>query len=273
MKSLWLFLFLSIPSLVYAQELFIFSEPASTMPKKALMFRMNSNHFGNKSGYYYKLNPEVGIGLTKNFTSHLETFYSNWASNKGSFDGVGINGKYRFYSQDELHKHKRLAMTGRVVYSFNPLPMEWMLEDGNASFVSAGLIYTQLLHKLALSAKVTYLKPFDGGNNPNKYVSEGELIQWQISSGLLTFPFEYKNYDQMNVNVYAEYLGQQNLGLKYNPYMPLSHGINHDLGLGLQLIFGSKFTAEMAYRMNLGGTIDRMTNSMYHFNLEYMLFR
>lgn len=268
-----LIVFLSLPVMVSAQELFIFSEPASTMPKKAIMFRMNSRHYTNSSGYYYKLNPELGYGLAKNLMGHVEGYYSNWALQQGSFDAVGINAKYRFFSEDGLHKHKRLAVTGKVIYSFHPLPMQWMIEDGNTSLVSVGLIYTQLIHKLALSGKISYTKPVAIGHSDGAYVSGGELLQWQFSTGLLTFPMQYKNYNQINVNVYAEYLGQQNLGLQYSRDLPSSHSINHDLGVGLQLIFASRFTTELAYRMNLGGNMNRMTNSMYYFNVEYMLFR
>jgi hypothetical protein len=269
----FLVIFLSIPSVMVAQELFIFSEPASTMPKKAIMFRMNSRHYADPSGYYYKLNPELGYGLAKNLMGHIEGFYSNWAVQSGAMDGVGMNFKYRFFSADDLHKHKRLALTGKVIYSFHPLSMQWMLEEGNTSLASVGLIYTQLIHKLAISGKINYIKPFTGANVPIDYVTNGELLQWQLSSGLLTFPIEYKNYNQVNVNVYAEYIGQQNLALQNRADLSASHAINHDLGLGLQFIFASRFTTELAYRMNIGGTMNRMTNSMYYFNLEYMLFR
>jgi len=265
--------FLSIPSVMVAQELFIFSEPASTMPKKAIMFRMNSRHYSDPSGYYYKLNPELGYGLAKNLMGHIEGYYSNWALKSGTMDGVGMNFKYRFFSEDDLHKHKRLAVTGKVIYSFQPLSMQYMLEEGNTSLVSAGLIYTQLIHKLAISGKINYIKPFNGGYIPDDYLANGELLQWQISSGLLTFPMEYRSYKQVNVNVYAEYLGQQNLGLQTKADLPASYAINHDLGLGLQFIFSSRFTTELAYRVNLGGSLNRMTNSMYYFNVEYMLFR
>jgi hypothetical protein len=268
-----LLVFLSIPSILVAQELFIFSEPASTMAKKAVMFRMNSRHYYDPSGYYYKLNPELGYGLAKNLMGHLEGYYSNWAISGGSLDGVGLNAKYRFLSEDGLHQHKRMAVTGKVIYSFNPLSMQWMLEDGNTSLVAVGLIYTQLLHKLALSAKINYTKPFTAGGVPIGYVANGELLQWQISSGLLTFPMEYKSYQQVNVNVYAEYLGQQNLSLQNSFDLPASYSINHDLGLGIQFVFASKFTTELAYRMNIGGNMNRITNSMYYFNVEYMLFR
>ncbi len=261
-------LFLCISSFGYAQELFIFSEPASTMPKNAIMFRMNSRHYADRSGYYYKLNPELGYGLAKNLMGHVEGYYSNWVLPGGTWDAVGINGKYRVFSQDDLHRHKRLALTAKFIYSFRPLPMQWMIEDGNTSMASAGIIYTQLIHKLALSGKINYLKPLQEWN-----ASNGEVLQWQVSSGLLIFPLEYKNYKQVNINIYAEYLGQQNLGLKYDQDAPISKAINHDLGLGIQFIMASRFTTELAYRMNIGGNMNRMTNSMYYFNLEYMLFR
>jgi len=270
----WIILFfLCLSTLGYAQELFIFSEPASTMPKRAVALRINSRHYGTPSGYFYKINPEIGYGLHKNFTARVNGFYSNWANPQGYWDAVGISTKYKILTIDEHHAHKRLAVTGRLVYSFQPLPMEWMMGEGNTSMASGGIVYTQLIHKLALSGKLIYSKLLQGWNKNHGYLISGEVLEWQVSSGFLVLPIHYEHFKQVNVNLYAEYLGQQNLGVIMDERSPASYSINHDLGLGTQLIFASRLTLELACRLNIGGNMDRPTHSTYYLNLEYRIFR
>ena len=101
-----------------AQELYVFTEPASNMAAKSFGFRANNYLMKNNSTkkINYHLVPEIMWGVSKNVMIHAEAFLSNRNARFVS-EGGGVYLKYRFYSVDEVHSHFRMALFGR--YSFN----------------------------------------------------------------------------------------------------------------------------------------------------------
>ena len=106
-------------SVVNAQELFAFTEPASNMAKGNIGLRMNNYIMKEKQakGYNYHLIPEVMIGVSKKWMVHLDAFLSNRNQKSLETEGGSIYTKYRFFSKDGIQKHFRIAAYGR--YSFN----------------------------------------------------------------------------------------------------------------------------------------------------------
>src|ERR1700710_3002637 len=95
----------------HAQELFVFSEPASNMPAKTLGLRASNWLMYNKSSasLSYQFLPELMFGVNKNLMVHLDGFFTN---QNGNFHAVGAGTyvKYRFYSADDVNKHFRMAV-------------------------------------------------------------------------------------------------------------------------------------------------------------------
>ena len=92
--SIWLLTFLISTSLS-AQELFVFSEPASNMPAKSIGLRATNwlMPVVAKTQGSYQLLPEVMWGVNKNLMLHLDGFLSNQGGNFHAVGG-GVYGKY-----------------------------------------------------------------------------------------------------------------------------------------------------------------------------------
>jgi len=137
--------------------------------------------------------------------------------------------------------------------------------EGDNSGVQGGLIFTQLLHKLALSATLGYahaFKDYDkqviGMPRPNN------MISYSLSSGYLVLPFVYKNYKDPNFNVYFEMLG------KTDPSTGQSY---LDLAPAVQVVLNSKTRIDLGYRFQATGNIaNRYTKNMYLLRAEFNFF-
>jgi hypothetical protein len=67
---------LLLSSTAKSQELFVFSEPASNMPSKAIGIRL-TNEGMSQSGFVNRTIPEVMIGFNKNLMGHAQAFFSD----------------------------------------------------------------------------------------------------------------------------------------------------------------------------------------------------
>jgi hypothetical protein len=76
-------------------------------------------------------------------------------------------------------------------------------------------------------------------------------------------PRKYENYNQVNVNIYAELLGKENPGYSQS-YL--------DIAPAVQLIFNSVFRVDFSYRTPLYNSMIRTTQNTYLVRLEYNLF-
>ena len=63
--------------------------------------------------------------------------------------------KYRFLSYDEVHKHFRMAAFFQGSYSKNQPYYDELSMDGDQSGIQLGIIATQLINKLAVSASLS----------------------------------------------------------------------------------------------------------------------
>ena len=76
-------------------------------------------------------------------------------------------------------------------------------------------------------------------------------------------PVEYKNYHQLNVNLYGELLAQQTFGKK-NWYI--------DAAPAIQFIFKSNTKLNFGYRFQLNGNAQRNVEKSFLVGLEYTFF-
>jgi len=249
-----------------AQELYVYTEPASNMAAKSIGFRLNNfimpETFTSKVNY--QLVPEIMVGVSKKIMVHGDVFLSN--RNAGlSTEGGSVYAKYRFFSNDDVQKHFRMAAYGRYSFNNSEIHQEEINLYGHNSGYETGIIATQLLHKVALSTALSFIKATDNGNN-NKYPygnSNSKAINYSLSVGKLMLPKEYKDYKQTNLNLMLEFLNQYNPGLgKY--YI--------DAAPAVQLIFNSVARIDVGYRQQITSTLLRTAPNGLFVRLEYNLF-
>ncbi|CAN5742652.1 hypothetical protein BH10BAC2_BH10BAC2_45730 [soil metagenome] len=264
MKKIWiLFLFVSFKT--QAQELFVYTEPASNMPFGSLGIRMANMLMDekNSSSYEYHLVPELMWGVNKRLMLHADAFLSN-ADKKFAAEGGSFYAKYRFLSTDQVHTHFRMAGYGR--YSFNNSEIHQQEIDlyGHNSGWQAGIVATQLLHKVALSANFSYLHAMNNGND-NKFpdVQSNNAVNYSLSFGKLMLPKEYTDYNQTNMNLMVELLGQT-LGSRNGSYL--------DIASSVQFIFKSQARVDIGYRLQLMSSMYRTSPNGFLLRFEYLIF-
>ncbi len=247
-----------------AQELYVFSEPASNMAAKSIGFRLtNEGVFSPK--FSSRLIPELMVGFNKNFMLHGQGYFSDM-DGKYRAEGVGLYAKYRFLSIDEAQSHFRAAAFARASTSNRPTYSEDINLEGDNTGMQAGLIFTQLLHKLALSSTLSYSKAFDnvGDKAITGMPQPNQMLGYSLSSGYLLLPFVYKNYNQPNLNLYFEVLGKTNpeYGKSYVDFAP-----------AVQVIINSRTRIDLGYRFEIAGNLEnRFNKNMYMARVEFNFF-
>lgn len=246
-----------------SQELYVFTEPASNMPAKSVGIRLTNEGIFN-AGAMNRTIPEVMIGFNKNLMAHAQGFFSDM-DGKYRLEGGSLYGKYRFLSKDGNQQHLRAAVFGRLSTSKRPVYTEDINLEGDNSGAQAGIIVTQLLHKLALSGTVSYTKAFDVESNSVVGMPQpDQLLGYSLSSGYLVLPVVYKNYNQPNFNLYFEVLGKTN---------PANGKSYVDFAPAMQVIINSRTRIDLGYRFQVAGDIPgRYTKNMYLLRAEFNFF-
>ena len=249
----------------YSQELFVFTEPASNMATNNLGVRLMSSamYKNDNSGINFHLMPELMYGINNKIMVHSAAFISNRNGNLIG-EGGSFYAKYKFINNDVVQKHFRVATYGR--YSFNnaDIHQEEINLVGHNSGYEIGLVATQLLHKVAISASTSYMQ---AANNGAKYEfpssQSNTAINYTLSFGKLVLPKKYKDYNQVNLNVMCEFLGQK-LAQNSKSYL--------DIAPAIQLIFNSKIRFDFAYRKQLYSSMNRTAANGFLVRFEYNFF-
>jgi len=265
MKRLILLPFVFITHAAAAQELFVFTEPASNMAAKSFGFRANNYFMFDKStkANSYHLIPEVMWGTSKKIMIHAEGFLSN--RNKSFVaEGAGIYAKYRFYSKDEVHSHFRMAVFGRYSYNNSDVHQQAIDLNGHNSGYEGGFVATRLIHKVAISGTVSYLHALDNDKEKFTYGNKNRnAVNYTLSVGKLMLPREYTSYNQTNVNLMVELLGQANVNKGYSFL---------DIAPSVQFIFLSRMRVDAGYRIPVVKDLSRSTAAGFLVRLEYNIF-
>lgn len=250
---------------VQSQELFVYSEPASNMAAHTLGLRMAGNLMADKNPLHnsFMLTPELMYGVSRNIMLHAEGFFTDF-NRPIEFNGGALYGKFRFYSNDEIHSHFRMAAYGRAAVNKNFIHQEAIDLNGYNSGYEFGLISTKLINKLAVSSGVSFVYAAD--NIGNKFIygdKNRKALSYNLSIGNLFLPKEYTNYNQLNVNGMLEALCQTNLhsGKTYV-----------DLAPSIQFIILSKMRIDLGYRFPLKNDLSRTMQRSIMLRLEYNIF-
>ncbi len=263
MKHLFVLLLIWISAATaFAQELYVNTEPASNMATNSLGIRVeNQGYF--KPDFRNRSTLELMYGASKNLMVHGSLYESNFNTNNSHFEGGSVYAKYRFLSVDSVQRHFRGAFFAKVAAINNPIINQEISLEGDNSGIQGGVVFTQLLHKLALSGSASYIRGFNNTGNdiPDGYARNA--VGWSLSAGYLLFPKNYTNYKQTNINLYFELLGKANPG----------YGQGYvDAAPAVQLIFSSVMRLDFSYRTPLWNDMTRNSKNMYLVRLEYNLF-
>jgi len=265
MKKLSLFLLVFITVRINAQELYVFTEPASNMPAHSISTKL-TGHFVTNDNIYGRFTqrwmPELMLGINKNWMVHLYSTFGNMHTSNFKFESYGIYAKYRFFSKDEIHKHFRMAVFADASHTNAPFHYDEITLMGDKSGIAAGLIATQLWNKLAVSVTITHTQVLDKSRNDKViYVPERNYsgMNYSLSAGYLLFPKEYTDYKQTNLNIYTEFLAGQTLD-RQTYYI--------DAAPAVQLIFNSNSKLNIGYRFQLGGDMERMSKTQWLVSFE-----
>jgi len=179
------------------------------------------------------------------------------------YESVSFYAKYRFLSKDELHKHFRMAFFADASTTRAPFHYDEITLMGDKSGIEAGIIATQLWHKLALSGTISHTQVLDQSRR-NKTViyvpaRNYQAMNYSLSAGYLIFPKEYTDYKQTNLNLYLEILAQQTLD-QQTSYV--------DMAPALQLIFNSNTKLNIGYRFQAAGNMQRMASNSWQISVE-----
>jgi hypothetical protein len=248
---------------VFSQELYINTEPASNMATHSLGIRLeNQGYFS--PGYKNRTTLEMMYGASRNIMVHGSLYRSNYYQNDQRFEGGSVYLKYRFLSIDSVQKHFRGAFFVKAASINNPLLNQEISLEGENTGVQGGVIFTKLMHKLAVSGSASYLHAFDNkGGYKLPVTNSNSAVSYSLSAGYLLLPKVYQNYNQVNLNLYAEILGKTNPGYGQS-YL--------DAAPGVQLIFNSLVRVDFSYHAPLYNHMLRTSNNTYLIRVEYNLF-
>jgi hypothetical protein len=256
--------FFSAIASAYSQELYVYSEPASNMPAKAVGIRLTNDFQFNQPNFAVRNAVEVMLGINKKLMVHGQAYLSNMDGDY-RLEGASFYAKYRFLSVDEVQSHFRAAAFGKVSTSKRPTFSNDINLDGDNSGVQGGLVFTQLIHKLALSATASYEHAFkDYDKQVFGMPQPKNMLSYSLSSGYLVLPIVYKDYNQPNFNIYLELLG------KTDP----SNGQSYlDIAPAFQMIINSQTRIDIGYRFQATGNMaNRYLKDMFLLRAEFNLF-
>ncbi len=248
-----------------AQELYVYTEPASNMPAHSISAKFTGSFIARNQNEEHRVmqryTPEVMLGVTKKLMVHVGGSFSDMHTRNFRWESAYAYAKYRFISVDDVHKHFRMAAFGDFSYSRSPFHYDELSLQGDQSGGQVGIIATQLWHKLAVSGTASVLHVFETVE-AHHYATDlvKNAANYSLSAGYLLFPFNYTSYKQVNLNLYLEMLGQSSLDRKLS-YV--------DMAPALQLIFNSVSKINLGYRFQVNGNMYRMTRESWLLSFEW----
>lgn len=253
--------------LLHAQELYPYTEPASNMPSHSISAKLGSmfEKGVHSTKIVQRYSPEIMLGLNKAWMVHAAVSLSDMHGEGFQGESVRLYAKYRFLSNDDVHKHFRMAAFALGSYSRNHLDHNELNLYGDQSGVQGGIIATQLINKFAVSGTVSLTELL----NKERWQKETQnsyawrAVNYSLSAGYLLFPLNYTSYKQTNVNLYAELLGSRNTAWPFE-----KHFI--DLAPSVQFIFNSTGKLNVGYRFQLAGDIYRIANRSFMISYEHI---
>lgn len=224
-----------------AQELFVISEPASTVPKGVLGLKVMSETYNESGAIRNQFAARIMYGLTSRLSLWAQPMVSNHHGltlpsdlvshthsgpntilsanqvNYGkkypySFSGLHLYAKYRIINFDQDDEHFRIAVYGESTAFGSQAhdEAEAHLQGDNAGY-GGGAIFTYLKSRLAVSFTGGFIAPsfFEDKKSNNHYaIDYSDAFSYSLSFGYLLYPRKYESYNQSNFNIYAEFIGK-----------------------------------------------------------------
>jgi hypothetical protein len=216
-----------------------------------------------------------GVNFPPNLVTHThngnQTVYKTGEFERGlkypyRSNGIYLYTKYRLVSIDGQHSHFRLAAYGEAAYLKQAHDESEPNLMGDTKGYGAGFISTCLKNHFAVSLTSGFIIPgpysglspdVNGGPMIPTKIEYGRALSYNLSMGYLLFPRVYKNYDQLNFNVYLELLGKAYEAATVTQYGNTSIPINTpllqkgnymDIAPGVQCIFKSNLRIDLSVR-------------------------
>ncbi|HEY3406148.1 MAG TPA: hypothetical protein VGK59_22330 [Ohtaekwangia sp.] len=265
---------------VFSQELFPNNEPASTMPNGVTGIRFTEmlhykyDTWGHREAlrFMYGLTPKVTVMLStyfsnfhvNSFPENLNLYYSNYHNHQSDessypyqFEGIHLYSKWRFFSKDRTHKHFRLALFGEFSYITSVHIDAFPSLMGDNSGMGFGIIATTLHNKMAVSITGGFNNFFSYEKTGSDTIAfkAGNAININLSLGYLLFPRSYKNYSDLNFNLYLEtnfrvyqgpYITRNGYTINSDQFSYLKGGSLLFLYPGIQFIVNSKTRIDLS---------------------------
>jgi hypothetical protein len=212
----------------------------------------------------HRIVPELAFGVSKNVNVRISGFLANYYQPKIQLEGFNVFVKYRFLSRDDIHQHFRMSAFSRISVINHQIHFREINLEGDNSGINNGIVATQLLHKLALSATFGHVYTMNNINDTRPEFVAAHSLNYLFSAGYLLLPFKYKNYNQTNVNIYVEFHGRNGLSeFESNIY---------DIFPAVQFILKSYMRIDMGYRYQIKSNAARNAYSGYLLRFEYNMF-
>ncbi|MBK0379773.1 hypothetical protein [Mucilaginibacter segetis] len=248
---------------LFAQELYVNTEPASNMATKSLGIRLENQGYFSPT-FKNRSTLEVMYGFSKELMLHGAVYRSDIYQEKQRFEGGSLYAKVRFLTVDSVQEHFRGAFFAKAAFSSNRFTTQEIGLEGDNTGFQGGVVFTKLVHKLAFSGSVSYLHAFNNtGDNSLPLTGARDAGAYTLSGGYLFLPKHYTSYKQVNMNLYAELLGKVNPGYGQS-YL--------DIAPAVQFIFNSVCRLDLSYRTPLYNDMQRNSKNMYLIRLEYNFF-
>ncbi len=248
-----------------AQELYVYTEPASNIPAHLLSTRIMTSLYKKKvgSGTNIHFMPEIRYGISGNLMVQTQAFIST--RNESLFaEGGSIYSQYKFLNRDEIKRHFRMALFGRASFNRSDIHQEEIETVGHNTGYELGVIATQLLHKVAISSMLSYERALDNGSqNEFPKTQDNSATNYSLSFGKLMLPKKYVSYDQTNFNLMCEFLGQRLNG---------SGKSFLDIAPAIQFILKSRTRIDVGYRHELYSTMLRSAPNGLLVRFEYNFY-
>lgn len=265
MKNLTLFFCLMLVVNTQAQELYVYTEPASNIPASVLSARLMSSFYKeiDGSGTNIHFMPELRYGISGKLMVQAQGYIS---TRNGSLytEGGGVYSQYKFLSMDDIKQHFRMAAFGRASFNRADIHQEEIETMGHNTGYEFGLISTQLLHKVAISSMLSYERALDNGSTYEFPTTQSNsAMNYTLSFGKLILPKKYTSYDQTNFNIMCEFLGQSLTG-NGKSYL--------DIAPAIQFIIKSRARIDIGYRHQLYSTMQRSAPNGFLIRYEYNFY-
>ncbi len=157
-----------------------------------------------------------------------------------------------------------MAAFGRLSLNNSVIFQEEIDLTRNNTGYALGLIATQLLHKQAISATISFNQAYNNGPE-NKFPpgQSDQALNFSISTGRLILPRKYVSFKQTNVNLMLELLGQHLLDKNENFI---------DMAPAVQFIFNSQSRLDMGYKFQLYSDMQRVAPNGFMIRFEHLIF-